>query len=433
MFKNNKKIIVIIIMILLLIMLMLISLVYKKINDDKIKLSQKRKDIYKQAEFFCNSLYQDGIVKSDILTKDIDKCLAKIDIVYDKNSVTNLKYDALKAKEYITFNNLIDKYYNNGIVLSSVTKENIDELNNELVKIDDKYKSIVKGRIDDISNEYDNMNNTIDIVKALFSDYDNNIVIDSVDRDKYNNTKSLVDYLKQDDLKSILNEKMGLVLTELEKKEAAIREQQRLERERIQKEKEERQRVINEAWVKLNVPYISQNRNGVLNGCEAASMLMSLQYKGYLTGTDLHSYATNMPKSDNPNTGFYLDIFGKEPRDVAHWIAPVPLINYGISSSGYGNIVNISGVSIDDIANEIINGNPVIVYLTYNYSSPVNWNGGAPRNLHVQVIVGYNKVTGEFIIYDPWTRTSGQYQFTLSKDSVSSLYNAVGSRAIAVR
>lgn len=433
MFKNNKKIIVIIIMILLLIMLMLISLVYKKINDDKIKLSQKRKDIYKQAEIFCNSLYQDGIVKNDISTKDIDKCLAKIDIVYDKNSVTNLKYDELKAKEYITLNNLIDKYYNNGIVLSSVTKENIDELNNELVKIDDKYKSIVKGRIDDISNEYDNMNNTIDIVKALFSDYDNNIVIDSVDRDKYNTTKSLVDYLKQDDLKSILNEKMGLVLTELEKKEAAIREQQRLERERIQKEKEERQRVINEAWVKLNVPYISQNRNGVLNGCEAASMLMSLQYKGYLTGTDLHSYASNMPKSDDPNMGFYLDIFGKEPRDVAHWIAPVPLINYGISSSGYGDIVNISGVSIDDIANEIINGNPVIVYLTYNYSSPVNWNGGAPRNLHVQVIVGYNKVTGEFIIYDPWTRTSGQYQFTLSKDSVSSLYNAVGSRAIAVR
>ena len=57
----------------------------------------------------------------------------------------------------------------------------------------------------------------------------------------------------------------------------------------------------------------------------------------------------------------------------------------------------------------------------------------APRNLHVQLIVGYNKITGDFIIYDPWTRTSGQYEFTLSKSKVSNLYSSVGSMAIVVR
>ena len=162
-------------------------------------------------------------------------------------------------------------------------------------------------------------------------------------------------------------------------------------------------------------------------------MLMALQYKGYLSGMDLYTYASNMPKSDNPNIGFYLDIFGKEPKDIAHWIAPNPLVEYGISSSGNGNISNISGASIDDIASEIVNGNPVIIYLTYAYNSPVNWSNGVPRNLHVQLIVGYNKITGDFIIYDPWTRTSGQYEFTLSKSKVSNLYSSVGSMAIVVR
>lgn len=33
-------------------------------------------------------------------------------------------------------------------------------------------------------------------------------------------------------------------------------------------------------------------------------MLISLQYKGYLQDIDLLAFATNMPKSDDPNTGF---------------------------------------------------------------------------------------------------------------------------------
>ena len=261
-----------------------------------------------------------------------------------------------------------------------------------------------------------------------------------MNRSIYNEAKELVDSLKQEDIKNDLNEKLSIVLTKVEEKEAIEREKERvrleqlrIERERKAQEDAERKRQINEAWVKLNVPYISQNRNGVLNGCEAASMLMALQYKGYLGGMDLYTYSDNMPKSDNPNTGFYLDIFGKDPIDVAHWIAPNPLVEYGISSSGNGNISNISGASMDDIAGEIVNGNPVIIYLTYAYNNPVNWSNGVPRNIHVQLIVGYNKITGDFIIYDPWTRTSGQYEFTLSKNKISNLYSLVGSMAIVVR
>lgn len=257
----------------------------------------------------------------------MDKCLDKTKLVYDKDSVLNIKNDAYRAKEYINIKDKVNNYYQDGVVISSVTMEQIDELIKENNKLDDKYKGIIQSKIEELTNEYNNIQNAQSSVHKLFSDYDNNLVKDDIDRDNYNSVNEMVNSLKQEDIKNILNEKMNIVLKYVEEKEAKIKEQQRIERERIAREAEERRRAINEAWVKLNVPYISQNKNGVLNGCEAASMLMALQYKGYLGSMDLRTYATNMPKSDDPNTGFYLDIFGKEPLDVAHWIAPTLWLN----------------------------------------------------------------------------------------------------------
>lgn len=441
MMRSNKKLIIVISILLFILVTALVTiLIYKKVESDKIKLAKKRKEIYGNAVSYCNSLYKDDLVKDNVTIKELDACLDKIKLVYNKNSVLDIKNNVYRAKEYINLNNKINTYYKDDIVLSTIKEEDINKIIEENNKLDDKYKEVVQNRINALKSEYDNIKNTQNNVHNLFSDYDNNVVVDNVNRDIYNEVKAQVDSLNQEDIKNPLNDKLNIVLTKVEEKEEIAREQERIrleqlriERERKAEEEAERKRQINEAWVKLNVPYISQNRNGVLNGCEAASMLMTLQFKGYLGGMDLYTYATNMPKSDNPNNGFYLDIFGKEPIDVAHWIAPTPLIEYGISSSGNGNISNISGASIDDIANEIVNGNPVIIYLTYAYNNPVSWSNGVPRNLHVQVIVGYNKITGDFIIYDPWTRTSGQYEFTLSKSKVSNLYSLVGSMAIVVR
>lgn len=441
MIRSNKRLIIILSILLFISITVLVSfIIYHKIKSDKTKLAEKRKEIYENAVRYCNSLYSDNIVKDNVTLKELDTCLDKTKLVYNKDSVLDIKNDVYRAKEYINLNNKVNNYYKDNIVISSIKEEDINKLTEESNKLDTKYKEIIQNRINELKSEYDNISNAQNNVHNLFRDYDNNVVIDSVNRDIYNETKVLVDSLKEEDIKNVLNEKLSNVLTKVEEIEAIEREKERvrleqlrIERERRAQEEAERKRQINEAWVKLNVTYISQNRNGVLNGCEAASMLMALQYKGYLGGMDLYTYATNMPKSDNPNTGFYLDIFSKEPMDVAHWIAPNPLVEYGISSSGNGTISNISGSSIDDIANEIVNGNPVIIYLTYAYNNPVNWSTGVPRNLHVQLIVGYNKITGDFIIYDPWTRTSGQYEFTLSKNKISSLYSSVGSMAIAVR
>lgn len=434
MIKNRKWLIIIITILLVIsILILLIYMIYKKMEDDKIKLAQKRKEIYESAVSYCSSLFENGIAKDTVTIENLDECLDKTKLVYDKDSVISIKNDVYSAKEYINIKDKVNNYYQNGVVISSISLEQIDTISKDNKKLDEKYKSIIQSNIDELTSEYNNIKNAQSNVHNLFSDYDNDLVNDDIDRDSYDSAKEMVNSLKEEDIKNNLNEKMNIVLKYVEEKEAKIREQQRLERERIAREAEERRRAINESWVKLNVPYISQNKNGVLNGCEAASMLMALQYKGYLGSMDLRTYATNMPKSDDPNIGFYLDIFGKEPLDVAHWIAPNPLVEYGISSSGYSNIVNISGSSIDDIANEIINGNPVIIYLTYAYNNPYNLSNGAPKNIHVQLVIGYNKLTGDFIIQDPWTRTSGQYQFTLSKNKISNLYSSVGSMAVVVR
>ena len=434
MIKNRKWLIIIITILLVIsILILLIYMIYKKMEDDKIKLAQKRKEIYESAVSYCSSLFENGIAKDTVTIENLDECLDKTKLVYDKDSVISIKNDVYSAKEYINIKDKVNNYYQNGVVISSISLEQIDTISKDNKKLDEKYKSIIQSNIDELTSEYNNIKNAQSNVHNLFSDYDNDLVNDDIDRDSYDSAKEMVNSLKEEDIKNNLNEKMNIVLKYVEEKEAKIREQQRLERERIAREAEERRRAINESWVKLNVPYNSQNKNGVLNGCEASSMLMALQYKGYLGSMDLRTYATNMPKSDHPNIGFYLDIFGKEPLDVAHWIAPNPLVEYGISSSGYSNIVNISGSSIDDIANEIINGNPVIIYLTYAYNNPYNWSNGAPKNIHVQLVIGYNKLTGDFIIQDPWTRTSGQYQFTLSKNKISNLYSSVGSMAVVVR
>lgn len=106
---------------------------------------------------------------------------------------------------------------------------------------------------------------------------------------------------------------------------------------------------IENAWIRLNIPYVSQNLSKVYNGCELASLLMSLKYKGYLKNMDLRSFASGISITDNPYSGFYLSIFEYEPRDITHWIAPSALIDYGINSSNYSNIKDLTGSNFDEL------------------------------------------------------------------------------------
>lgn len=147
------------------------------------------------------------------------------------------------------------------------------------------------------------------------------------------------------------------------------------------------------------VPRINQ-KLGVLNGCEVACLLMGLQYKGYNKEMSLIEFASMVPKSENPHTGFVLDIWDIMPTDKAHWIAPDALSKFG--KQYYDGVCDISGASIEDLKSEIDHGNPVVIYATYQFQCPKGWDKEVPINLHVMLMVGYNRRTGDIVVNDPW-------------------------------
>ena len=160
---------------------------------------------------------------------------------------------------------------------------------------------------------------------------------------------------------------------------------------------------------------------------------MGLKYKGYLQNMDIVTYATKMPKTDNPHTGFYRSIFDTEPTNLPHWIAPGPLAQYGRDTSGNNNISDITGSTLDQLDKELENNNPVIIYATAMFAYPKNWIEEVPNNLHVMLLTGYNKITGDQIITDPWTYTSGRNKWQLSKSKLETVYNQVGKKAVVIR
>ena len=65
MIGSRKKFIIISSVLFILVSILIGFLIYIKIANMKIKLASKRKEIYSNAVSYCNSLYEDGIVKND--------------------------------------------------------------------------------------------------------------------------------------------------------------------------------------------------------------------------------------------------------------------------------------------------------------------------------------------------------------------------------
>lgn len=141
----------------------------------------------------------------------------------------------------------------------------------------------------------------------------------------------------------------------------------------------------------LGVSFISQEAAGAPEGCEAASALEALHYKGHATGMSLASFLKTMPiaANGNPYQGFggtpyavvdgvYQSIF---PSAFTPWVA------------GFGGASNISGSSLDGIISQIAAGNTVVAWVTLNYQGPqwhrYDWGSGID-NAHVVTVDGYN-------------------------------------------
>lgn len=141
----------------------------------------------------------------------------------------------------------------------------------------------------------------------------------------------------------------------------------------------------------LGVSFISQEAAGAPEGCEAASALEALHYKGHASGMSLASFLKTMPIASNGNPyqgfggtpyavvdGVYQSIF---PSAFTPWVA------------GFGGASNISDSSLDGIISQIAAGNPVVAWVTLNYQGPqwhhYDWGNGID-NAHVVTVDGYN-------------------------------------------
>ena len=409
--------------ILLLLAIIVAIMYFIKLQREK----EYNEKVYNNAVSSINSLYQNvdkKIIKYEITDKDIKETEKKIKKIKYITKKEDLEKKLESIKKFYKVKTTLESYFTEEVLNSNVTLDQINKLIKEYEKLTEGNKEQFKAKIEKMKPQYEAIQALDEKVASLFEDTERTKVKEDVTREVYNEALAQVDTVVQPDIIEKEKGYLAIVDQELTRKEEA-------ERRRIEEEKrKERERQIAAAWVKLDIPYISQNRTGVLNGCEAASLLMALKYKGYLGGMDLVTYANMMPKSTDPNAGFTYSIFDLEPRDVAHWIAPGALAAFGRSSSG-ANVTDISGSSLDTLDNEVLSGNPVVIYLTGSLAAPKEWKEGAPINLHVLVLSGYNTMTGDQFLTDPWTRAS--YTWTVSKKKLASLYNAVGNRAVVVR
>jgi len=170
----------------------------------------------------------------------------------------------------------------------------------------------------------------------------------------------------------------------------------------------------------LGVKNYNQYALGAPSGCEGASLLQALQYKGKITNWGLVQFLNTIPKSPNgnPNTGFVGSPFVENAYTYSA-IYPAPLAPWGAK---YGNVANISGSSMNTLLNEVKNGNPVVAWVTINFQ-PIrwgNWNFGvAANNNHAVTLDGYNRLSNQVHVSDP---ISGSYW--LNRTTFETIYNA---------
>ncbi len=326
-----------------------------------------------------------------------------------------------ELRDYLLLKQEINKIYSNKILNSNIEIATISKIEQNYNKLSKKYKKYFETDLIEIKNQKSNLDSIEQEITLLFNDIGKKDLKEGITREQIENSKKKLSLLKQEEFIQNKNNELDYALGIIRNREEEI----------IRKKEEE----IKNAWVNLNVPYISQNHNNILNGCEAASLLMGLQYKGYLKNMTLYQYAIDMPKSatNNAYEGFTHDIFGLEPRNIPHWIAPSALADFGRVSSGNQNIQDATGYTLDQLNKEISNNNPVVIYATGSFKTPKEWIEGAPKNIHVLLLTGYNKITKEQIITDPWTKSNGETKWYLSKNKLESIYNAVGKKAVIIR
>lgn len=143
-------------------------------------------------------------------------------------------------------------------------------------------------------------------------------------------------------------------------------------------------------------------------GCEGTSLLMGLHAKGCALSVSLREFLDDMPKhASNPAKGFVGSPYkADKTKRTRTTILPSPLAAW---ASKYGNVLDFSGSSPDELRAELLAGNPVVIYATLWWERPFyrtyNIEGQKMRmlsNNHVVLACGYDMERNLYYIADPY-------------------------------
>lgn len=151
--------------------------------------------------------------------------------------------------------------------------------------------------------------------------------------------------------------------------------------------------------------YIDQNASKAYWGCEAASLLMALQAKGYAQGVSYTAFLAEMPRTADrdPHHGFvgspYTMTYG-----AYQGIFPSALTPW---AKKYAPATDLSGCSAFGVLRALSTGKPVVAWVTVDFAAP-RWKayawGNAVENGHVVTVIGFNEQNHALYVADPNSR-----------------------------
>ena len=148
--------------------------------------------------------------------------------------------------------------------------------------------------------------------------------------------------------------------------------------------------------------YIDQAEHKAYFGDCGAAGLTALWTKGYCHDVSFEDFMAAMPYDDNdPNLGFVGDPYAKNNDEAINLIYPAAAVKW---FNAFGNAMDASGCSAEQLILYLVQGNVPLCWVTYNLKDEElieeEWGSHFPED-QVVIVSGYNSYNGQFLIVDP--------------------------------
>lgn len=342
--------------------------------------------------------FKDDISEDEIL--NIEEAISKLKDSEEKTQFTK-EFDNISTcfNAYHSVRSLLQEH----IIIEGVTQEDLDKMQDLVAKAGALNQAFLKTLEADVLNvmqQFQKIQQAREKVDGLFME-DQTTLRDDITLQDLEVAQNYIKDIKNEKEAAILTSRVQNAEEEIQARIDADKQMQQAA-EKAAEEAAAAAEAARKSYVVLDVPYISQTANGAPQGCESASLLMALRYKGAATTISYTDFIDQVPVADDPNYGFVHSQYSNDPTGVPHTIFPAPLAEYG---QQYGNVVNISGASAQQLRSELLNGNPIVLYIVSGFQEPI-WietsYGMDILNMHVLTLIGYNDNLQKYLVNDPY-------------------------------